>query len=94
MRLEITKGDEGPFVDVSGLDGTLYKDTKYFDSVADKSMSDIEVPFSIIGLEWEKWLGLKVAPDTLEGFSKVEIVAHCIWEMTFLGLTQEDIRNG
>lgn len=41
---------------------------------------------------WERWLGMEVDPHSLEKFSEMEIVAHCLWEMTFFGFSQEDIR--
>ena len=34
---------------------------------------------------WEVWLGMEIAPDTLQRYSRAEVVAHCIHEMTFYG---------
>lgn len=34
---------------------------------------------------WDKWLGMSIAPETLERFAEVEIIAHCLFEMTFTG---------
>jgi len=41
---------------------------------------------------WEYWLSLPIDPDTLNLFTKEDIVALCLYEMTWDGFTQEDIR--
>jgi hypothetical protein len=40
---------------------------------------------------WEKWLAIRVPDSLLEKMTPAEIVAHCVWEMTFYGFTQEKI---
>ena len=40
---------------------------------------------------WEEWLGMEVAPSALERFPAPEIIAHCIWEMSFNGYEQDRI---
>ncbi len=42
---------------------------------------------------WSKWLGMELDPHTLEKFSEFDIIAHCMYEMTFFGFTQEDIKT-
>ena len=42
---------------------------------------------------WELWLGMEVAPSTLQRFSSSEIVAHCLYEMIFHGYDQEEIAH-
>jgi hypothetical protein len=42
---------------------------------------------------WAKWLGYEVDQATLKKMPKEEIVAHCLWEMTFIGFTQNKIRR-
>ena len=41
---------------------------------------------------WEKWLGMEVAPETLTNFTELEIIAHCLYEMTFCGYEQDEIQ--
>jgi hypothetical protein len=40
---------------------------------------------------WEQWLGYYINRGTLRVLSEVEILAHCLWEMTWNGFTQERI---
>jgi hypothetical protein len=42
---------------------------------------------------WAQWLGYEVEQATLKKMPKEEIVAHCLWEMTFIGFTQNKIRR-
>jgi hypothetical protein len=54
---------------------------------------DIHQLYSLAYTPWSKWLGYEVAKKLLKKMSKDEIVAHCLWEMTFAGFTQEKIRR-
>jgi hypothetical protein len=40
---------------------------------------------------WEEWLAIRVPQSLLDKMTPAEIVAHCVWEMTFYGFTQEKI---
>ena len=42
---------------------------------------------------WAEWLGMEIDPDTLTRYTEPDIIAHCLWEMTFFGYTLEDIRQ-
>ncbi len=42
---------------------------------------------------WSEWLGLEVGNQVLKKIPKNEIIAHCLWEMTFMGFTQDKIRK-
>jgi hypothetical protein len=44
-------------------------------------------------VEWKKWLGMGLAPETLKNFSELEIIAHCLYEMTFIGYDEEEIQD-
>jgi Family of unknown function (DUF6557) len=40
---------------------------------------------------WDEWLAFRVPQSLLDKMTVTEIVAHCVWEMTFYGFTQEKI---
>jgi len=40
---------------------------------------------------WTEWLAIRVPQSLLDKMTATEIVAHCVWEMTFYGFTQEKI---
>lgn len=42
---------------------------------------------------WEEWLGYYIDKRLLTEMTLPEIVAHCLYEMTWGGFTQEDIKK-
>ena len=92
MRLEIIKEDVGPYVNVSGFDGSLYGQSEHYCAESQSHMAKVEIPYSLVALEWSKWLGSEIAENTLVIFNPNEISAHCIWEMTFFGITEKMIQ--
>jgi hypothetical protein len=68
----------------------------YVDVSGRKSVPDttsIAGGYAIEFVKWEKWLGMVLAPETLENFGELEIIAHCLFEMTFCGYEQEEIQE-
>lgn len=53
----------------------------------------IKQSFGIEYMPWSKWLGCEVDKQILNKMTKDEIVAHCLWEMTFMGFKQNKIRR-
>ena len=49
--------------------------------------------YAIEFVKWENWLGMEIAPETLENFNVLEIIAHCLYEMTFCGYEQDEIQG-
>ncbi len=53
----------------------------------------IQQPYALEYTPWSKWLGYEVDKKVLKKMPKEEIAAHCLWEMTFMGFTQNRIRK-
>jgi hypothetical protein len=68
------------YVDVSGQDDT-------------KDENGRKISYAIEFTEWNKWLGMAITPETLKNFSELEIIAHCLYEMTFIGYDEEEIQE-
>lgn len=79
------------YPDVSGKNGTLVKEDSPY--TEDDTTGNQEQTYGIEFQEWSEWLGMELDPSTLEKFSEEEIIAHCLWEMTFFGYTQEEIQK-
>jgi hypothetical protein len=52
-----------------------------------------ELPYSLGMTKWVEWLGMKIEPRTLSRYSELEIVAHCLFEMTVYGWSQGDVSD-
>jgi len=57
---------------VSGQDGT-------------KDEQGRTIGYAIEFTEWKQWLGMDIASVTLKRFLELEIITHCLYEMTFIG---------
>ncbi len=42
---------------------------------------------------WSEWLGSEVDDMSLYGFGELDFMAHCLWEMTFMGYKEEKIQE-
>lgn len=80
------------FTHVSGKNGTLNKDgdPKHF---KDDEMGNQEVSYAIEFTDWGEWLEMEIARESLAKYSELDIIGHCLWEMTFYGFTRENIKK-
>lgn len=51
------------------------------------------ISYAIEFSPWKEWLGMEVHHDNFTDFSELEILAHCLYEMTFVGFEEEDIQE-
>lgn len=80
------------YTHVCGKDGTLKKEENP-EIFKDDQIGNQEVSYGIEFVEWEEWLGMDIDPESLSKYSETDIIAHCLWEMSFYGYTQEAIRK-
>ena len=59
----------------------------------DKEINSITDSFALEFVEWKKWLGMDLATETIENFNELEIISHCLYEMTFIDYEEEDIKE-
>ncbi len=101
MRLSIRKTfreglDEEPFLEVVGKDGTLNKeleDFQYLNKAESSDYANAEVEYALEFQPWKEWLGMAIDEPTCRHYPPPEILAHCLWEMTFMGFDQETIHE-
>ena len=49
--------------------------------------------FLIEFVPWREWLGMKIHKRSTDAFSELEIITHCLCEMTYAGFNEGDIQN-
>ena len=88
-------GYEEDYSGVDGEDGTTWRQRDEEEGQQHKECyrSDQLVNFSIEFKPWNEWLNMHVHPETLKGFEETEIVAHCMWEMTFIAFDEDGIKD-
>jgi hypothetical protein len=82
VRCEIDDYDKHEYVDVSGY----YNDPQ-------KSVNDYTNSLALEFTSWNKWLGMDFDKNSLRDFSELELICHCLFEMTFFSFEQEDIEK-
>jgi hypothetical protein len=43
--------------------------------------------------KWSDWVSMFITQETLDAFSKEDIVAACLYEMTFFGFTEKNVMD-
>jgi len=74
---------EERYIDIYGSDGITANDYH----------ADRLERFALEMRAWNEWLGMEVNEDSLKEFSEIEIACHCLYEMTFMGFTEEKIQE-
>ncbi len=59
----------------------------------DEEAGNREVSYGLEFTDWAEWLDMEIEPETLSRYAEVDIIGHCLWEMTFFGYSQEDIEK-
>ncbi len=75
----ILKGDN-QFYDIYGVDGTKRED------------GELE-KFSLGLTPWSQWLGSALSEKILNNYTKEEIISHCLFDMTFHGFSEAEIKK-
>ena len=84
--------ENGWYACVSGKNGTLKKEENS-EIFKDDKIGNQEVSYGIEFADWKKWLGMGIDLGSISNYSETDIIAHCLWEMTFYGYTQEAIKE-
>ena len=80
---EIDSFDNEPYVNVSG----------YNHSKTSRSIDDLTDSLALEFTPWNEWLGMKIDEYSLKYFNQLELICHCLHEMTFMGFNQKEIDN-
>lgn len=71
-----------------------YNINGYFDEETLKKNPEYEPYAYAVECEpWSDWLGMELNEETLTNLSAGEIIGNCIFEMTWWGWTEEDIKK-
>jgi hypothetical protein len=73
--------DQTDYVNVSGYHNNPKENT-------DEANISLALEFT----PWNEWLGMDIDANTLKTFNELEIIAHCLYEVTFVGFEEEEIK--
>ena len=66
--------------------------SKSYVEVSGLDLNDSEYGLALDFTPWQKWLGMNISEETIEKFTELEIIAHCLWEMTFVDFDESEIQ--
>lgn len=49
--------------------------------------------FDLASTEWKYCLGLELTPETMRDYTELEIIAHCLYDMTYIAFDEEVIQE-
>ena len=77
------------------FDGDLYN--KAFTDVSGQNEQDGDednaTNYAIEFTSWPEWLGMNISENSLKEYNELEIISHCLYEMTFVGYNEEEIQS-
>ena len=73
-------------------DNTDYIDVSGYYINPEERVNTYTNSLSIEFTPWNEWLNMPIDNQSLKIFSELEIIAHCLFEMTFIGFDQDDIQ--
>ncbi len=76
---------------IDDFDGEEYVDVS--GSYRNPKSEEEELSQALEFTPWNQWLGMEISQESLESFTELEIIAHCLFEMTFVGFEEEVIQE-
>jgi len=70
------------YFDVYGTDGTM-----------NEFAPDKEQTWGLDFCSHTDWISFKVSEELLKEMSELDVICHCLWELTFMGFNDKDIRK-
>jgi len=68
-------------------------DDRYYTSVHGVTPKRRGDTYALEFSSWQEWLGMRVSDASIYAYESVDIICHCLYEMTFFGFTPKDVGN-
>jgi hypothetical protein len=82
IKREIDDFDNEEYIDISGRKKNESKDLK-----------EQEVSYALEFTRWSEWLGMQIDKTSIKNFTELEIISRCLFEMTFMGIDENEIQE-
>ena len=71
----------------------FFDDKKYIDVSGVQVFNSTNIKYGIEFCPWKEWVSMYITQDSLDNFTKEDIVAACLYEMTFFGFTDSEVQT-
>ncbi|MBI9056969.1 MAG: hypothetical protein JEZ01_04280 [Labilibaculum sp.] len=61
--------------------------------LSEKEVDGELMTYSLMLTPWNEWAGMSIDTESLSTFPEKDIIIHCLWEMTFCGFDEKDIKK-
>lgn len=85
------KYEKKTFAHVFGKDGTTIGEAD--PNFRDSEIANEEQTYSLAFTPWGKWLDMEIDSKDMKKFSEYEILSFCLWEMTYHGFSQKNVKK-
>jgi len=75
------------------FDDLEYVDVSGYDKDPNKSIDDLSDSLALEFTPWEEWLGMNIDQQSVVDFTELELICHCLFEMTFFSFDQKEIQK-
>ena len=69
-------------------------DDRYFTNVHGVTPKKRGSTWALDFYTWKQWLSMEIYPATSAEYGEIDIICHCLNDMTFWGFTQDDVKRG
>ena len=74
--------DKEEYIDISGRKKNEQKDQE-----------EQEISYALEFTPWSNWLGMQIDKNSIKNYTELEIISHCLFEMTFAGFEENEIQE-
>ena len=71
----------------------FFDDKKYIDVSGVQVFNSTNIKYGIEFCPWKEWVSMYITQDSLDNFTKEDIVAACLYELTFFGFTDSAVQT-
>ena len=69
------------------------KNIEDYVGVSGHDIKDPDTGYAIEYNSWNEWLGMELTQKSLKEFTELDIIAHCLWEMTWGGYSNKEVQK-
>lgn len=75
------------------FDNEEYVNISGYENHPQDNPDDLTNSLALEFTSWDKWLGMDLDEQSVKDFTELELISHCLFEMTFFGFDQEKIQK-
>lgn len=64
-----------------------------WEDVGGFNLDDPTTPYSLQLSPWREWMGMEFTLESLRDYPMIDLLAHCLWEMTFSGYSNAQVQG-